>query len=112
MILIHMVISEPLLESPLEPETNLVIPTLSNSTPVPSSIPETPDPVLEGSDEEAEHPELRDYQLARDRVCRPILSPYDELDLSWRRGAHLTRSRNTGSDLAWPPRLPIDVSLF
>ncbi|KAI5654257.1 hypothetical protein M9H77_31444 [Catharanthus roseus] len=163
---------EPPLESPLELETNPVIPTPSSSTPIPSSIPETPDPVLEGSDEEAEHPEaqaeaLRDYQLARDRVRKvpkehprhcnsyivshtfavasyveereplcfsekilfeveivsllglevfPIFSfsspflPYDELDLNWRRGAHLTRSRNTGSDWAWPPGLPISVS--
>ncbi|KAI5653962.1 hypothetical protein M9H77_31149 [Catharanthus roseus] len=42
-----------------------------NSTPVP----ETSDPVLDGSDEEEQHPEaqtqaLRDYHLARDRVCR------------------------------------------
>ncbi|KAI5648344.1 hypothetical protein M9H77_34349 [Catharanthus roseus] len=121
MILIQMVISEPPLESPLEPETNPVIPNPSSSTPIPSSILETPDPILEGFDEEAEHPKaqaqaLRDYQLARDRVRRvpkeyprPFL-PYDELDLSWRRGAHLTRSRNTGSDWAWPPGLPVGVS--
>ncbi|KAI5657551.1 hypothetical protein M9H77_26344 [Catharanthus roseus] len=42
-------------------------------TPGPPSIPETLDPVSEGSDEEVEHLEtqaqaLRDYQLARDRV--------------------------------------------
>ncbi|KAI5678667.1 hypothetical protein M9H77_09617 [Catharanthus roseus] len=92
------VISEPPLESPLEPETNPVIPTQSCSTPVPSSIPETPDPVLEGSDEEVEHPEaqaraFRDYQLTRDRVRRvpkenprPFF-PMMKLDLTWRRGA-------------------------
>ncbi|KAI5670914.1 hypothetical protein M9H77_11278 [Catharanthus roseus] len=47
----------------------------SISTPDPPNIPETLDPLLEGSDEEEEHPEaqaqaLRDYQLARDRVRR------------------------------------------
>ncbi|KAI5659768.1 hypothetical protein M9H77_28561 [Catharanthus roseus] len=62
-------------EPPLELETNPMIPTQSSSAPVPSSIPENPDLVLEGSDEKAEHPEaqaqaLRDYQLARDRVRR------------------------------------------
>ncbi|KAI5659459.1 hypothetical protein M9H77_28252 [Catharanthus roseus] len=87
------VIPEPPLESPLEPKTNLVIPAPSSSTHVPSSIPKTPDMVLEGSDEEVEHPEaqaqaLSDYQLVRDRVRRvPKEHPrpfslYDELDLS------------------------------
>ncbi|KAI5659512.1 hypothetical protein M9H77_28305 [Catharanthus roseus] len=96
------VISEPLLESPLEPETNLVISTPFSSTLDPFSIPETPDLVLEDSDEDAEHLEphaqaLRDYQLERDRVCRRI-------------GAHLTGSRNAGSDRVWPPGLPVGVS--
>ncbi|KAI5669381.1 hypothetical protein M9H77_19234 [Catharanthus roseus] len=114
MILIHMVMSEPPLESPLEPETNPMIPTPFSSTHVLSSILESPDPILEGSDEEVEHPEaqaqaLRDYQLAN-ILGMHILSTHDELDLSWRRGAHLTGSRNTGSDRAWPPGLPIDVS--
>ncbi|KAI5642391.1 hypothetical protein M9H77_00180 [Catharanthus roseus] len=68
------VTSEPSLEPPQEPDNNQVLPTSSSSTPDPPSIPETIDPVLEGSDEE-EHPEsqaqaLRDYQLARDRVRR------------------------------------------
>ncbi|KAI5659381.1 hypothetical protein M9H77_28174 [Catharanthus roseus] len=47
----------------------------SSSTPILPSILETSDPNLDGSDEEEEHPKahtqaLRDYQLARDRVCR------------------------------------------
>ncbi|KAI5658392.1 hypothetical protein M9H77_27185 [Catharanthus roseus] len=117
MILIQMVISEHPLESPLEPETNLVIPNLSNSTPIPSSIPEIPDLILEGFDEEAEHLEaqtqaLRDYQLVRIESIGYLrnIHAYDELDLNWRRGARLTGSRNTGLDWAWPPRLPVGVS--
>ncbi|KAI5659616.1 hypothetical protein M9H77_28409 [Catharanthus roseus] len=56
-----------------EPETNPESSAPSSSTPVLPSIPETPDPILDGSDEEEEHPEalaqaFRDYQLARDRV--------------------------------------------
>ncbi|KAI5677843.1 hypothetical protein M9H77_08793 [Catharanthus roseus] len=75
-------------ESPLEPETNPVIPTQSSSTLVPSSIPETSNPVLEGSDEEAEHPEaqvqaFRDYQLARNRVRRLRPSASCDRRLSW-----------------------------
>ncbi|KAI5671108.1 hypothetical protein M9H77_11472 [Catharanthus roseus] len=66
---------ETIFESPLdlpqEPETNPESFAPSSSTPVP----ETSDPILDGSDEEEEHPEaktqaLRDYQLARDRVRR------------------------------------------
>ncbi|KAI5675604.1 hypothetical protein M9H77_06554 [Catharanthus roseus] len=93
------VIPEPPLESPLEPETNPVIPTPSSRT-CSFSIPENPDAVLEGSDKEAEHLEaqaqaLRDYQLARDRVCRvPIL----------------TGSRTARSDRDWPPGLSVGVS--
>ncbi|KAI5658473.1 hypothetical protein M9H77_27266 [Catharanthus roseus] len=69
------VTSEPSLESPQEPETNLELPASSSSTPDPPSIPETLDPVLEGSDEEEAHPKaqaqaLRDYQLVRNRVRR------------------------------------------
>ncbi|KAI5656991.1 hypothetical protein M9H77_25784 [Catharanthus roseus] len=64
-------ISEPTLEPPQEPEINSESSALSSSTPVL----ETSDPILDGSDEEEEHPEaqtqaLRDYQLARHRVCR------------------------------------------
>ncbi|KAI5677504.1 hypothetical protein M9H77_08454 [Catharanthus roseus] len=56
-----------------EPETNPKSSAPSSSTHVLPSIPETADPILDGSDEEDEHPEaqvqaLRDYQLARDRV--------------------------------------------
>ncbi|KAI5649232.1 hypothetical protein M9H77_35237 [Catharanthus roseus] len=97
------VISEPPLESPLEPETNPVIPTPSSSTYIPSSILETPDPVLEGPDEEVEHPEaqakaLRDYQLARDRVRRlEKRCPFD-----WVKKYRIRR--------AWPPGLPVGVS--
>ncbi|KAI5666154.1 hypothetical protein M9H77_16007 [Catharanthus roseus] len=58
-----------------EPETNPESSAPSCSTPVLPSIHETPDPILDGSDEEEEHPEaqaqaLRNYQLARDRVRR------------------------------------------
>ncbi|KAI5673315.1 hypothetical protein M9H77_13679 [Catharanthus roseus] len=64
-------ISEPTLEPPQELETNFVPSAPSSSSPVP----EASDPILDGSDEEEEHPEaqtqaLRDYQLARDRVHR------------------------------------------
>ncbi|KAI5675741.1 hypothetical protein M9H77_06691 [Catharanthus roseus] len=99
------VIPEPLLESPLEPETNPVIPTPSSRT-CSFSIPENPDPVLEGSDKEVEHLEaqaqaLRDYQLARDRVCRT--SAREEVPI-------LTGSRTARSDWDWPPGLSIGVS--
>ncbi|KAI5675503.1 hypothetical protein M9H77_06453 [Catharanthus roseus] len=55
-------ISEPSLDPPQEPETNSESSTPSSSTPVP----ETSDPILDGSDEEEEHPEaqtqaLKDY---------------------------------------------------
>ncbi|KAI5671211.1 hypothetical protein M9H77_11575 [Catharanthus roseus] len=42
------------------------------------------------------------YVEEREPLCfpEPILSPYDELDLSWRRGTHLIGSRNIGSDWA------------
>ncbi|KAI5650983.1 hypothetical protein M9H77_36988 [Catharanthus roseus] len=64
-------ISQPSLDPPQEPETNSEFSAPSSSTPVP----ETSDPILDGFDEEEEHPDaqtqaLRDYQLARDRVCR------------------------------------------
>ncbi|KAI5664981.1 hypothetical protein M9H77_24304 [Catharanthus roseus] len=64
-------ISESTLEPPQEPETNSESSAPSSSTPVP----ETSDPILDGSDEEEKHPEaqthtLRDYQLFRDRVRR------------------------------------------
>ncbi|KAI5666307.1 hypothetical protein M9H77_16160 [Catharanthus roseus] len=64
-------ISEPTLEPPQEPETNSEPSTPSSSSPVPKAS----DPILDGSDEEEEHPEaqtqaLRDYQLTRDRVRR------------------------------------------
>ncbi|KAI5648146.1 hypothetical protein M9H77_34151 [Catharanthus roseus] len=74
-ILIQMVevTSESSLEPPQEPETNRELPAPSSSTPDPPNIPETLNPILEGSDEEEEHSEaqaqaLKDYQLARDRV--------------------------------------------
>ncbi|KAI5657619.1 hypothetical protein M9H77_26412 [Catharanthus roseus] len=65
------IIFEPTLEPPQEPETNSEFSAPSSST----LVPETSDPILDGSDEEEEHPEtqtqaLRDYQLARYRVCR------------------------------------------
>ncbi|KAI5678192.1 hypothetical protein M9H77_09142 [Catharanthus roseus] len=68
-------IYEPSLDPPQEPETYPESSAPSSSTPVLPSIPETPDPILYGSDEEEEHPKaqtqaLRDYQLARDRVRR------------------------------------------
>ncbi|KAI5661666.1 hypothetical protein M9H77_20989 [Catharanthus roseus] len=58
-----------------EPETNPESSAPSSSTPVLPSIPGTPDPILDASDKEEEHPEaqaqaLRDYQLARVRVHR------------------------------------------
>ncbi|KAI5666058.1 hypothetical protein M9H77_15911 [Catharanthus roseus] len=64
-------IFEPPPEPPQEPETNSESSAPSSNTPVP----ETSDLILDGSDEEEEHPEaqtqaLRDYQLARDRVHR------------------------------------------
>ncbi|KAI5676862.1 hypothetical protein M9H77_07812 [Catharanthus roseus] len=64
-------ISEPTLEPPQELETNSKPSACSSSSPVP----EASDLILDGSDQEEEHPEaqtqaLRDYQLARDRVCR------------------------------------------
>ncbi|KAI5675512.1 hypothetical protein M9H77_06462 [Catharanthus roseus] len=77
MILIQMVevTSEPPLEPSQEPKTNEELVTTSSSVPDLPSVPETLDPVLEGSDEEEEHPEtqaqaLRDYQLTRDRARR------------------------------------------
>ncbi|KAI5654850.1 hypothetical protein M9H77_32037 [Catharanthus roseus] len=67
--------TKPMFFIQIEPETNPEFSTLSSSTPVLPSIPETPDPILDGSDEEEEHPEaqaqaLRYYQLARDRFRR------------------------------------------
>ncbi|KAI5666545.1 hypothetical protein M9H77_16398 [Catharanthus roseus] len=64
-------ISEPPLDPPQEHETNPESSAPSSST----LVPETSDPIPDGSDEEEEHPEaqtqaLRDYQLARDRVRR------------------------------------------
>ncbi|KAI5659073.1 hypothetical protein M9H77_27866 [Catharanthus roseus] len=58
-------------DPPQEPKTNPESSAPSSSTLVLPSIPETLDPILDGSDEEEEHPEvqaqaLRDYQLARD----------------------------------------------
>ncbi|KAI5654509.1 hypothetical protein M9H77_31696 [Catharanthus roseus] len=58
-----------------KPGTNHESSGPSSSILVLPSILETPDPILDGSDEEEEHPEaqtqaLRDYQTARDRVCR------------------------------------------
>ncbi|KAI5676578.1 hypothetical protein M9H77_07528 [Catharanthus roseus] len=69
------VTSKHTLEPTQEPKTDRELVTPSSSTPDPPSIPETLDPVLEGSDEEEEHPEaqaqaLREYQLASDRVRR------------------------------------------
>ncbi|KAI5671160.1 hypothetical protein M9H77_11524 [Catharanthus roseus] len=58
------------------------------------------------------HGTTKNVLMCSQKDPKPILSPYDELDLSWRRGAHLTGSRNTGSDRAWPPGLPVDVSPF
>ncbi|KAI5672687.1 hypothetical protein M9H77_13051 [Catharanthus roseus] len=48
-------IFEPTLEPPHEPETNSESSAPSSSTPVP----EASDPILDGSDEEEEHPELK-----------------------------------------------------
>ncbi|KAI5682206.1 hypothetical protein M9H77_03434 [Catharanthus roseus] len=64
-------ISESTLEPSQEPETNSEPSAPSSSYPVP----EASYPILDGSDEEEEHPEaqtqaLRDYQLSRDRVRR------------------------------------------
>ncbi|KAI5664778.1 hypothetical protein M9H77_24101 [Catharanthus roseus] len=64
-------ISEPPLDPPQEPETNLESSAPSSST----LVAETSDPILDGSNEEEKYPEaqtqaLRDYQLARDRVHR------------------------------------------
>ncbi|KAI5670712.1 hypothetical protein M9H77_11076 [Catharanthus roseus] len=64
-------ISEPTLEPPQEPETNFEPSATSSSSPIPKAS----DPILDGSNEEEEHPEaqtqaLRNYQLARDRVRR------------------------------------------
>ncbi|KAI5673655.1 hypothetical protein M9H77_14019 [Catharanthus roseus] len=66
-------ISEPTLEPPQEPETNS-----ESSAPSSTPVPETSDPILDGSDEEEEHLEaqtqaLSDYQLARVRVLLTTL---------------------------------------
>ncbi|KAI5671145.1 hypothetical protein M9H77_11509 [Catharanthus roseus] len=58
------------------------------------------------------HRTTKNVLMCSQKDPKPILSIYDELDLNWRRGAHLTGSINTGSDRAWPPGLPVDVSPF
>lgn len=60
-------ISEPSLDPPQEPETNPESSALSSSTLVLPSIPETPDPILDGSDEEEEHPEAQAQALRATR---------------------------------------------
>ncbi|KAI5668707.1 hypothetical protein M9H77_18560 [Catharanthus roseus] len=54
-------------DPPQEPETNPESSALSSSTLVLPSIPETPDPILDGSDEEEEHPEAQAQALRATR---------------------------------------------
>ncbi|KAI5671178.1 hypothetical protein M9H77_11542 [Catharanthus roseus] len=58
------------------------------------------------------HGTTKNVLMCSQKDPKPILSIYDKLDLNWRRGAHLTGSRNTESDRAWPLGLPVDVSPF